>query len=83
MCFEIPKEFLLKHKEDWKLQHQCLCIKGFFLYRDVFNKDRMTRFCYAYQDVTTIRTPQSRIDAKLSRLREFRKARPESYNLIT
>ena len=80
---EIEREFLLGEKEDWELEEKCLCIKGFIEYKDRFGS-YATRFCYAYQDVRGIRARaiRSRFTGEARRDREFRKAKPDSYNKI-
>ncbi len=80
---EIERKFLIEEKEAWESGKKCLCIKGFIEYEDAFDS-YITRFCYAYQDIREIRARaiRSRYPGYARRDREFRKARPESYNEI-
>jgi hypothetical protein len=80
---DIPRDFLLAERPAWMSGEKCLCIKGFMEYVDAFNQPHITRFCYAYQNVSEIRAAEYRITKKPPRDREFRKAAPDIYNEMT
>jgi hypothetical protein len=73
---QIDKDFCLAESRAWARKEKCLCIMGYYEYLDVFGRTRITRFCYAYQDV-------SQIDSSGGTQYRFRKAGPDAYNEIT
>ena len=74
----IDKEFLLKESPAWARKERCLCVRGWYEYRDIFGQSRTTRFCYAYQDVSQIETAPDGPNFPF----RFRKAGPDAYNEI-
>ena len=72
----LDKNFILAESEAWVRKEKCLCVMGYYEYLDVFGRSCITRFCYAYQDV-------SHIDTGGGIKYRFRKAGPDAYNAIT
>jgi hypothetical protein len=50
----VPKSFFEKHGLDaWEISDKLLCVYGFVEYDDAFGERHVTRFCYAYERITT------------------------------
>jgi hypothetical protein len=79
----VPKALIVAEKPEWDSGKKCLCVKGFIEYIDTFGRLRISRYCYAYQNVTGIRALRNRLAGHPNRTWEFRKAGPDAYNEIT
>jgi hypothetical protein len=79
----VPKALIVSETPAWNSGKKCLCIKGLIEYTDTFGRLHVSRYCYAYQNVTGMRALRNRLSGKPDRVREFRKAGPDAYNEIT
>ena len=76
----IDRKFLLKESPAWLRKDKCLCVRGWYEYKDIFERIRTTRFCYAYQDVSQIEPSDAESPNFPFR---FRKCGPAIYNELT
>ena len=79
----IPRDFLLQEQLYWISAQKCLCVKGFFEYRDVFNETHITRFCFAYQITQVGGGFKDETTGEQIFPPGFAKAGPDAYNEVT